>query len=65
MMALRLAELQELSDDEVTKRYDKIAKHTQVGTQYYMDELNRRYQERQTDSMLRFTKWISVSYEVI
>ena len=65
MMALRLAELQELSDDEVIKRYDKIAKHTQVGAQYYMDELNRRYQERQTDSMLRFTKWISVSYEVI
>ena len=64
-MALSLHELRKLPDDEVVRRYDAEAKTTVVGTQYYQDELNRRYQERQTVSMLRFTRWITVMTGVV
>lgn len=64
-MALSLHELRKLPDDEVVRRYDAEAKTTVVGTQYYQDELNRRYQERQTVSMLRFTRWITVMTVVV
>ena len=56
--ALSLRELRSLSDDEIVKRYDEQAKTTAVGTGYFEDELNRRFQERQTNAMLRLTKWI-------
>ena len=57
--ALSLHDLQKLTDDEVVKRHDEQAKTTVVGTQYFLDELNRRYQERQTTTMLRLTKCIT------
>ena len=58
-MAESLAELRALSDDEVVRKYDDQSSRTVVGLNYWMDELNRRYQQRQTDSMLRLTKWIT------
>ena len=64
-MALPLHELQNLGDDEVVRKHDEQAKSTFVGTQYFLDELNRRYQERQTKSMLRFTKWITFMTVVV
>ena len=36
-----------------------------MGVQYYLDELDRRYQERQADAILRFTKWITAMTAVI
>ena len=59
-MALSLSDLRSLTDDELVERHDYQAKTTVVGTQYFLDELNRRYQERQTKAMLRFTKWITL-----
>ena len=64
-MALTLSDLRNLTDDELVERHDIQAKSTVVGIQYYLDELNRRNQERQTESMLRFTKWITVMTVVI
>ena len=64
-MALSLSDLRNLTDDELVERHDSQAKTTVVGTQYFLDELNRRYQERQTKAMLRFTKWITVMTAVI
>ena len=58
-MALSLSDLQKLTDDELVERHDAQAKTTVVGTQYFLDELNRRHQERQTKAMLRFTKWMA------
>ena len=55
-MAHSLYDLLNLTDDEVVRRHDDQAKTTVVGTQYYLDELNRRYQKRQTEAMLRLTK---------
>ena len=58
-MAGTLAQLRELTDAEVVKAYDRQAQSTPVGLQHWADELNRRHQERQTDSILRLTKWIT------
>ena len=63
--ALSLSDLRNLADGELVERHDSQAKTTVVGTQYFVDELNRRYQERQTKAMLRFTKWITVMTVVI
>ena len=63
--ALSLSDLRNLTDDELVEKHDAQAKTTGVGIQYFLDELNRRYQERQTKAMLRFTKWITVMTVVI
>ena len=57
--ALSLSELRNLPDDELVKRHDEQARTTQVGTDYFLNELNRRYQQRQTDSMVRLTKLVT------
>ena len=64
-MAESLAELRALPDDELVRRYDNQASGTLVGLNYWMDELNRRYHERQTDAMLRFTRGVTHMTAVI
>ena len=64
-MALSLSDLRNLTDDELVERHDFQAETTAVVTQHFLDELNRRYQERQTKAMLRFTSWITVMTVVI
>ena len=64
-MALSLHDLRNLSDEEVVRRYDEQAKATGVGIQHYLDELNRRHQERHTNAMLRLTKWMTFMTVVI
>ena len=58
-MAEFVRELRALSDDELIRRYDSLAGSTVVGTQHYLDELNRRDQVRQTEAMHGLTKWIT------
>ena len=64
-MALSLHDLRNLSDGEVVRRHDEQAKTAVVGTQYYLDELNRRYQERQTRETQRLTKCMTIMTAVI
>ncbi|MDE2716949.1 MAG: hypothetical protein OXI33_08030 [Chloroflexota bacterium] len=64
-MSETVEQLRALTDEELVRRHDRHAQSTVVGTQHYLDELNRRYQERQTASMLRFTKWITFMTVVI
>ena len=65
MQALSLYELRNLSDDELARRHDEQAMTTGVGVDYCLDEINRRHQERQTNSMVRYTKWITVMTLVV
>ena len=58
-MAKTWNKLRSLTDDEIINGYDIQASTTIIGSQYYLDELNRRYQERHAKAMLRFTKWIA------
>ena len=64
-MVESLAELRALSDDEIVRRYDDQARDVGDNLNYRMGELNRRYQQRQTDSMLRFTKWITIMTVIV
>ena len=63
--ALSLSALQNLSDEEVVRRHDEQAKTTFVGIDYFLSELNRRYQKRQADSMRRFTMLIAIMTLVV
>jgi hypothetical protein len=54
-MSETLAELRSLSDDDLIRRHDELAKRTAVGTNHYLQELSRRDQDRQTRAMLQYT----------
>jgi hypothetical protein len=54
----RAAELRAMSDEELGARLDDLARGTQVGTQFYLDELRRRETDRQTAAMLGLTNTI-------
>ncbi len=58
-MAETIAELHALTDGALIRKHDEKAGSTYVHTKHYLDELNRRYQRRQTDSMLGLTRCIT------
>ena len=60
MMAKSVAELRALTDDEVIERHDRQAQKTHIGLSYWEDELNRRYQQRHTEAMHRYTQWVAL-----
>ena len=54
-MSQTIEALRKLSDEEVIALHDSVATHTQVGVQFYLDVINRREQNKQTDLMVKFT----------
>ena len=53
-----------MSDDDVISHYDDTARHTQIGTNYLLDEINRRQVDRSTRSVVRMTRvilWLTVA----
>jgi hypothetical protein len=50
-MSRSLSNLRALSDAELVAEHDEHAKHTVVGTSYYIEELSRRAQERDAKAM--------------
>ena len=56
--AKSLKELRGLSDNELTEQHDREATLTGAGVDYYLTELNRRSQNRQT-------RWIVIMTGVI
>lgn len=54
-MAKTIAELRAMSDDELIEQYDKLAGRTQVGTGFYLAELERRQADRQNRLMIGLT----------
>lgn len=59
-MSLPYKELQKLSDEQLIDLYDKCAKNTVVGLQYYVDELVRRQNERSNKIMVNCTVAITI-----
>jgi len=57
-MAETLKELRSLSDDELIIRYDQHTKSTVVGIGHYLRELERRENERMTNTMIEYTRRI-------
>jgi hypothetical protein len=54
-----LKELEALSDSQIGELYDKQASGN-VGASFYLDELNRRATNKQTEAMLVYTRWITI-----
>ena len=62
-MSQSIEQLRKMTDDEVIALHDTVAVHTQVGVQFYLDEINRREQNKQTDLMVKYTKlmlWLTI-----
>ena len=57
-MAPTLQQLREMSDDELARMHDDAARHTSVGTQWYIDEIRNREVGRQTATLVDLTKSI-------
>ncbi len=64
-MAMTLKELRGLSDDDLVAQHDEIAGSTVVGLNYYLAEIARRDQDRQTQAMLSYTKWVTIMTAII
>lgn len=57
-MSRTLEQLRKMSTQELVTEHDRIAKSTQVGISYYLEELSRRERDKQTETMLSYTKAI-------
>lgn len=55
-MSFSIDELRSRSDDEIIDLHDRQAIHTQVGVDYYLDELRRRDQARAMEASHRLAK---------
>ena len=54
-MVYSIKQLRKLTDEQLIQEHDDKAKNTVVGTQYYMDELDRRSRDRNEKAMLKLT----------
>lgn len=54
-MAYTLKELREVSDEQLIVEHDLKAQSTDPGINYYLDELKRREQNRQTETIIKYT----------
>lgn len=62
-MVRSIKALREASDEDLIAEHDGHANSTVVGTQYYMDELNRRVQQRAleaADRLARRAFWLTI-----
>lgn len=64
-IAERISYLRKMTDAQLEAQYDGIAATTQVGLNHYLTEINRRNQERQTETMLGYTRQIRGMTRVI
>lgn len=63
-MAETIEELRSLSDEELFRRYNRLSKHTQVGTKHYLEEFRHRGVERTNRTMTRLT-WALLALTVV
>jgi hypothetical protein len=63
--ARSLADLRDMTEAELISEHDRIAPTTGVSVNYFLNELNRSDQDRQTKAMLRYTKWITAMTFVV
>jgi hypothetical protein len=54
-MAESIAELKKLTDEEIIRKHDEIARHTAVGTSHYLQELRDRENSKLAGSVERLT----------
>lgn len=74
-MARKISDLRAIPDEVLIEEHDQTAQHTVVGTDYYMDELERRSRERAAEESHRLaveshrladrTFWLTVATSVL
>ncbi len=57
-MAKTLSELKKLSDDEIIELHDTASTHTQVGINYFLEELRGRENAKIAIKVANLTFWI-------
>jgi hypothetical protein len=68
MIAHSLKNLREMSEEKLINLHDQAAENTVTGVNYYLDELARRSQNKQTETMLLYTKrmlWLTVFIAIL
>ena len=55
-MSFIIKDLRDASDEEIIRLHDAVAVHTSVGAGYYLDELQRRDQQRSAESTERLAR---------
>jgi CHASE3 domain sensor protein len=63
-MVRSIRALRETPDEELIDEHDQHAESTVVGTQYYLDELNRRAQQRSVEAADRLARrafWLTIA----
>jgi hypothetical protein len=66
-MSHRIAEIKAMSDQELIEQHDKVATHTVMGVQYFLDELRSRENDRISKRMAIIADrmwWLSVAVSV-
>jgi len=70
-MAYSLEELKGLSDEELIRQHDAVARNTALGVNYFFDELQRRetarnnaVQEKANRTLVRLT-WVIATFTVV
>jgi lipopolysaccharide/colanic/teichoic acid biosynthesis glycosyltransferase len=67
-MALLVADLQTISDEQLVEFHDQMAVNTYVGVQYYLDEIRRRQAEKAEQAALELARrayWMTVASTVL
>ncbi len=74
-MVRKIVDLRATPDELLIAEHDRLAEHTQVGTDYYMHELERRSRERSAERshelameshrLANRTFWLTVSTSVL
>lgn len=60
-----LAELRSMSDEQLVAHYDRLAVRTVDMPALYMDELNRRAQERQAEAIVTYARQVAIMTLII
>jgi len=58
-MSHTIKELQEMSDEQIVTEHDRLAQETSIGIKYFLHEVERRAQNRQTEAMLLYARRMS------
>ncbi len=58
-MARSIKEMMEMSDEKLNAEYEKVTAGNAPGLEFYHDEYVRRKQDKQTQTLIRFTKYIT------
>lgn len=65
MPAPTLKELRDMHEDDLVSAHDYVADSTEPALNYYLSELARRDQSRQTIQMLKYTHWIFIMTGIV